>query len=210
MGNTNVDPKVYQLDVGVVKVTVEGLTPLVMNAWDEETAQEIEDIHGGKGGSKRAKRRPLDPQEEFERARYRDKDGNDLIKAAAFKEAMVSAIRNIDGLSMVGTRPVFWVDGNFLTIKAEEPEMVRDRVRYNNGRGATGNAYRPYYWPWEVNLKVTFRPSKITTEQLLYVLQEAGWVGVGAWRTECKGDKGRFQIKPGAVDITLPEEYRPS
>lgn len=67
-------------------------------------------------------------------------------------------------------------------------------------RKTTSIAYRACYEHWEADLPISYQENVITVEQLINILELAGYaVGVGAWRPQCRGQFGRFEIKKGVV-----------
>ena len=63
------------------------------------------------------------------------------------------------------------------------------------GMGSADIRYRPEFPVWETALTVTYIKSVISVEQLVSLIDYAGFsVGIGDWRPERNGDKGRFHL----------------
>lgn len=190
----NEAPVLYGLKIARLVVTVRGLTPLLVNRFPETA---IEQIEASQTGSARMKKAPRNPEVEFNNTRYLDDKGRDCLPAAAFKEAMVRAVSYIDGMAMTEARGAFFVDADLIPLRCSPPRMHKSRVVLN--RKTTSIAYRACYDEWEADLPISYQENVITAEQLINIIELAGYaVGVGAWRPQCKGQFGRFEIKKTA------------
>lgn len=196
----------------VIKVPIVGVSRLVCHAWEEKARKMMEDAQTGKA---RPKKEIRDPWMEFCSAAYwiggmpENPTQKDLQKAAfgfpavAFKKAIVSACRNVDGLTMTSLRGAIFVHGphvdplsghDLVEIRSSNPPEKRfDICRI--GMGTATPRYRPSFWPWSAMLEVEIT-SGLTAEQAIHLVEWAGFcVGVGENRPECQGgDWGRFRI----------------
>jgi len=180
----------YELDLQTIVVPIKGITPLLMNRFTDEVRQSIED--GQQGTAKRGKP-PRDPEGEFKAAQYRTESGDLYVPAVAFKESMIRAAK-ATGMAMVDARTAFHVVGEELPLVCTDPYMRTDRVVI--GRGTTSVAYRAAIEEWRVDVPIRFNARAISAEQLVNLLQLAGFgVGILAWRPECKGSMGMFEVK---------------
>lgn len=186
----NTEPRLYNLELGRMNITVVGITSLITNRFSPEVQKGIED--GQQGAAKRGKK-PKDPQAIFQRAIHRTDDGQPGVLAVAFKKAIVRAAKSCD-IPMTDARGYFQVLGTILPIRGSEPVMRADRVRLRGG--ALDIAYRPGYEKWEVDLEIVFNARTTSAEQLLNLVEVAGFgVGVGCWRPETDGNHGMFMVK---------------
>ncbi len=88
---------------GRLRIRVIGETPLIMHRWSEKAVKEMLDKQ--RGVKSLTKREAKDPQQDYEASMYRMPDGSGYaFPAVAFKSAMVSACREIDGLTMAQAR----------------------------------------------------------------------------------------------------------
>lgn len=186
--------KLYGLKIGKIVVTIRGTSPLLVNRFPETA---IEQIEASQTGSARTKKAPRDPEKEWNTTRYLDQHGRDCLPAAAFKESMVRAVSFIDGMPMTEARGAFFVDGDLIPLRCNPPYCHRSRVVLN--RKTTSIAYRACYEEWEADLPISYQENVITVEQLINIIELAGYaVGVGAWRPQCRGQFGRYEIKKTA------------
>lgn len=182
--------KLYDLEIGVASCTVKGLSPLLCNRFSAEVQASIEAAQ--QQAAKRGKA-PRNPEAEFKAALYICEDGTPGFPAIAFKKAMVRAAKG-SGMPMTDARGAFHVIGDLLPIRGSEPIMRSDRVVI--GRGTTSIAYRPQFTEWEIDVAIRFNKRAVSAEQLYNLLQVAGFaVGIGAWRPECDGSFGMFEVK---------------
>lgn len=157
---------------------------LVVHAFAEKAKQEIRDKQSKKAKEAKAAR---DPHAEFLAARCLDEQGRECVPITAVKKAIVTAATAFDDLTKVGLRQAVFVDS------ATEPGatalpicdhsgalavgvMREDAVTIGiNTRGLT---YRPAYAQWQFAVKIEFNSRIVSLEQLLALVDHAGW-GVG-------------------------------
>jgi hypothetical protein len=169
-----------------VELTLQGRpgSPLVIHAFAEKAKQEIRDKQQKK--AKKAKEQ-RDPQAEFMAARYVDAEGRECAPITALKKSIITAASAFDDLTKVGLRQALFVDSiavpGAALVPIETPDgraavgvMREDAVTIGiNTRGLT---YRPEYREWRVRVRIEFNPRLVSREQLLALVDQAGW-GVG-------------------------------
>jgi hypothetical protein len=176
------------VEVGIksVEVTLRGRhgSPLVIHAFAEKAKQEIRDKQQKK--AKKAKEQ-RDPEAEFRAARYLDDEGRECAPITALKKAIITAASAFDDLTKVGLRQAVFVDSVAVPGAALIPierhdgspavgVMREDAVTIGiNTRGLT---YRPEYKEWQLRIRIEFNPRLVSEEQLLALVDQAGW-GVG-------------------------------
>lgn len=177
---------------------------LVVHQFSEKAKAEIRAKQGKK--AKQAKE-ARDPIQEFEAAKYRNKDGAECVPVTAIKKAIVDAGTAMSDLKKVALRQAIFVsptvDRSSDLIPIETPdgspaigEMREDAVTI--GMGKRGLTYRPEYKEWMLRVTVEFNTRLISKEQLLALMTFAGW-GVGI----CEGRPqktsalgwGRFRVE---------------
>ena len=179
--------------INLQRATVEltGDSPLIVHAWSAKAKKEMLDKQMKRAkGPKVAK----DPERDYEDAFYRMDNGNPGFPTIAFKAAAVSAGgRFADGMKMTQLRGMFRIEGELVEIIGT-PTMREDMVRV--GMGTADIRYRPEFKEWSVKLPVQYNADAISLEQLVNLLNMAGFgVGVGEWRPEKDGQYGMFHVE---------------
>jgi hypothetical protein len=169
-------------------ITIQGISPLIVNAWSEKAKQMMRAKQTGAPKEKSFK----EPEEDFKASRYIDAQGRDCIPAVALKSCAVEA-GVICGVFKTTLRKAFFVIGELIPIEADEPIMREDMVRV--GQGVADIRYRACYQNWSVKIPVEFQPRMISAEQLFNLFDNGGYsVGIGEWRPEHDGQYGRFRV----------------
>lgn len=182
------------LDFKQMRVKVEGMTPLIVNKFSEKASQMMLDKQMKKATKgKEAK----NPDEQFEQSIYKFSDGKRTgFPAVGFKAAMVRGAKQL-GMAMTDSRGRFHVladEGDLVEIKGT-PEKRQDMVRL--ATGVADIRFRGEYKTWSATITITYNASVISEEQLLQILQLAGFAcGIGEWRPEksSSGSFGMFKI----------------
>ena len=181
------------LSIEQMSVSVKGISPLIMHKWSEKAIKMMLDKQMKKAVKGREKK---NPKEDVEACTYRDSDGDVCIPSNMFKQAIVGAVRNVEGLTMTIVRGALFVtgdkDGN---IKLKYGEMVprQDMVRVS--MGSADIRFRPEFRDWSATMTIQYNPQVISAEQIINLVNLAGFsVGICEWRPEKNGDFGRFQV----------------
>jgi len=184
-----------------LRVPILGTTPLIVHRFSEKAKRQMLDAMQGRKNPKSIK----NPEEEYEAAFYKFKDGGYGLPITAFKQATVGGARFYSGVTMrelkqyVFFRGEVGVDGQSLARINGQPRMREDVVRV--GRGGTDLRYRPEFVEWRTDLLVTYVTSSLTKQSVLSLIDAGGMgVGVGEWRPERDGDFGTYRIDP---DLTV-------
>lgn len=175
-------------EVGIksIDLTLRGRqgSPLVVHAFAEKAKQEIRDKQQKKAKKAKEERKP---QEEFLAARYVDARGRECAPITALKKAIITAATAFDDLTKVALRQAIFVDpiespGSLLVpIEKHDGSPAVGRMREDAvtiGINTRGLAYRPEYPEWQLRVRVEFNPRLVSQEQLLALVDQAGW-GVG-------------------------------
>ncbi len=169
-----------------VNIHVEGVSSLICHRWTEKAKKQILDKHMKKAQKGHEVK---NPQQDYEDSLYRTEDGYGF-PAVAFKAAAIRAGKQL-GLVMADLRTWFHVSGELVEINGE-PRMREDMVRVQQ---TTDIRYRGEFPEWSAAIPVLLDESKLSVEQLVNLFTGAGFgVGVGEWRPEKNGDKGRFRV----------------
>lgn len=187
-----------------LKVEIHGASPLLVHQFGSEARRKIEAKQQGEQLGGREKR---DPEAEWKDSLYTFPGDKVLspgcrygFKAIAFKKALVSACRFIEGFPMTIARGAFFVKADS---EARVPGLVRiigtPKRHDDMVRTATKVAmprYRGVFEEWSAVLEIDFDPNNISDVMLLGLIQRAGFhVGVGESRPEQNGNElGQFTV----------------
>ena len=197
------------LNKSVVKVAIEGETPIIFHQFGEKAKKHIQELESQAVNSKMRKPRGEESiNDEYKCSLYVTKDGYIGFPARNIKNAMVRAAKQV-GIAMTDIKSLFFVhsdDGELVCVrrkgeklradKMDNCEMREDRVRV--GHGQTTMRYRAMMREWDIDLRITFEADLLTPETIVNLLQRAGMGGLGEWRPTAPknpGDFGRFTIK---------------
>lgn len=178
-------------------IPILGVTPLIMHAWSEKALNMMREKQAG--NRSRKKLDPKVPEEEAEAATYRLPDGRAGMPATAFKSAVVGASRLFDGLTLVETKQLLFIEGEGVDqlVAIDGDSYIREDTP-RIGMGTTDLRYRPCFPEWKAALKVTFVPQRIDLESILNLVNAAGLGGIGEWRPSAPksltGTFGRFEV----------------
>lgn len=195
-----------QLKVGSLSLTLIGDSPLVVHAWSVKAKREMLDKQMKKA---KAKKEAKDPVKDFQDSMYRLPDGGYGFPSVAFKNAAVTAVTSVSGVTKVAARQAFHVIGeavdvvgafegvrmraNLARVTGSDPRMREDMVRV--GMGTADLRYRAEFWPWNAEVLIRFNENTLSPEQVLNLFSTAGFaVGIGEWRPERDGEFGMFHV----------------
>jgi hypothetical protein len=134
--------------------------------------------------------------------------GHPALPTIAFKAAVVSAARQISGITMTQLRGTFHTLGDLARVDGEWYQR-EDMVRLN---GTTADLrYRPAFPNWSCDIDVRLNEPTLSVAQLWHLANQAGFsVGLLEWRTERDGPYGQFHVQHvWAIDPRTREVLQP-
>ena len=174
-----------------------GETELITHPFPEKAKKMIGDKVKGLPVKTKEKR---SPEEEYKASFYYTADNKPAIPAIGIKNALVNACRSIPDLAMTEARGRFHILGDsegMIPIESDPPYMREDMVRI--GQGSADIRWRPGFRNWSCEFMIDYNASVITIEQLLKLVEIAGYsVGLCEWRPEKNGPYGRFRVATDA------------
>jgi hypothetical protein len=183
-----------------LRVPVLGTAPLIVHRFADKAKRQMLDAMQGRKSPKE----PKNPQQEYEAAFYRLKDGAAGFPVIAFKQATIGAARFYGkDITMTALKQYLFFrgeigsDGQQLARLDGEPRMREDVVRVGRGGSGADLRYRPEFPEWTTVLEVVFVKSVITRGSVLSLIDAGGMgVGVGEWRPEKDGAFGTYRVDP--------------
>jgi len=193
------------LSVGIknIDLVLRGMpgSPLVMHAFSEKVKKEIRDKQQKKARKTKEERNPA---LEAEEAKYKNEKGHECVPIAAVKKSIINAATAFDDLTKVGLRQALFVNpsdgpGQFVPIETHDGNPAIGAMREDAvtiGISTRGLAYRPEYKEWQIRINVEFNSRLVSEEQLLALIDQAGWgVGIGEGRPEKSSALGWGRFK---------------
>ena len=201
---------IRELSVKTLDVSIRGISPLVIRAWDQKTAQQLADK--ARGIKAPRSRENVDPEAVWNGARYISLDGWDGIPCGAFRAALIDAVSCVDvpktEFSMTQAKKTIFVlpdgidklSGRDLVRIYGTPEKFA--IMQPTSGGGPYMSYRPLYRQWSCKLRIQFNAARIDLQGVLNLTAIAGYfVGVGEHRPSAPesktGTNGRWQIVSG-------------
>ena len=188
-------------------ITIKGVSPLIVNNFNEKSRQQILDAQ-----MKKTKEKVLrNPFEDFMRAcywltpmpdKFTEESFEKALKEGAkfgfpakgIKASIVSgAYRNGMTKDKVSLYGAFLIPEELIEIKYEDLEMREDYVRI--AHGGTDVRFRPEFKNWSMTFKIQYNDNVYSLEQLINFINLGGFsCGLGEMRTEKGGNFGSYQV----------------
>lgn len=188
-----------------IKVAIEGTNSLIVHNFGEKSRRQIRDKQGGKARATKTKT-VREPEKEYESSKYKwtrpDGEVVDAFPSISLKKGMVDAGYRYASLTKADLRGDLHVDEEFTEILGkpddgtEWPVMREDVVRLAGVGQPADLRYRAEYWPWSMMVSVTYKPDRLTPEQIVNILSHMGFSGgLGELRPQKSGDDhGTFRV----------------
>lgn len=193
--------------MGRIRVKIVGQTPMLSNRKTEEMEEEFLAKYSGKPGAdlKVGKRKERIPEKEFLASRHMIDSKRHGFPPLAIKQAMISACRMTDGITMTAAKPLFRVESDEPSglVPLEFKKCVLD-ARWGRLNGKIPwMIYRARYEKWSMVFEIVFNNDRIDVDSILSLLSLAGHVGIGANRPECEGGNGSFAVDSVISYVTM-------
>ena len=191
-----------------VEITIEGVSPLIVNNFNEKSRRQILDTQMKKTKEKEV-RNPIEDgiracywltpmpeeftQEAFDKAL---KEGARFgFPAKGIKASIVSgAYRNKMTPDKVSLYGAFLIPEELIEIKYENMHIREDYVRI--AHGGTDVRFRPEFDNWSMTFKMQYNENSYSLEQLLNFINLGGFsCGLGEQRVEKGGNNGSYKVK---------------
>jgi hypothetical protein len=184
------------IDVKEMRVQINGVTPLLMDRFSEETEQAILDKQTGI--TKSAKKKVRNIQKEIEDAVHKTNKGKIGFPVAGFKRGMMEATSFVGDkffskkLIAGAVKIVNGVDG-LVPIKYKKKDELKHNIC-----GQT--KFTPQFHGWSCELRIRFDANNIAPTDIVKTLNYAGFYsGIGSWRPKGRdggsGEFGCYEVK---------------
>ena len=200
--------KVLPVKISETEITIEGVSPLIVNNFSEKSRQQILDAQQKKTKVKEVR----NPIEDFMRANYWLTPMPEEFTEEAFDKALKQgarfgfpakgikasiasgAYRNGMTKDKVSLYGAFLIPEELVEIKYEELVMRNDYVRI--AHGGTDVRFRPEFRKWSMTFKIQYNENCYSLEQIINFINLGGFsCGLGEMRTEKGGNFGSYKVK---------------
>jgi hypothetical protein len=205
----------------LIRVFNDNLTPRIDHNWTLKAIEQMlqtQILNLSTEKEKKKLRKPRDPWEDFLGALYVHRGGGFGFPAVAMKNAMITAISEVAGVSQTRARRAFFIfgrGGDASLIQARGWPYARlDNVEINAQHGKkSGTAdlrIRPEFREWTAEFEVEYLPKMIDLPNLTELVQMAGMIcGIGGWRIERGGNFGAFRLPDSDEEFNAFAEKLP-
>jgi len=195
-----------KVEIVVIDVRLKGVTPLMMDRFTDEAAQQITDSDVKKvmTGKK------FTPEQICKKALYVDEKGNPAIPSVNVHSMLVEAgyLVKVNG-KQATTQSHSWIPGGLTVLGVWNPVLAKNngrkvkpkwnitgmKVVNQKTRGAV-MVYRPVFYTWELGFKVQVDPEIFDEAFVRRLVDVCGkQIGLGSWRPYKKGPYGKFRVE---------------
>lgn len=182
------------INAKLMKITIEGTSPLIQHKWSEKALRQMRE----KGEGKKTKsREPRNPEKEAADATYLTTDGKYGLPLLAIKASLISAAHKDIGIEKTLIRKGIFIKGDssmIVQMKCNKPIVREDCVTV--GMGSADLRYRPQFDNWSADLSIEYDADLLQPQDIVNLIDRAGFgVGIGEWRPEKGGEMGRFRVR---------------
>jgi len=184
-----------KLELGFLKVRILGSSPYMPEPMDMAVLERYNSIKAKKSYTK-----DDIPEEEKVKAKfYYDEKGKPGIPSRAFYNSMIRASSYLFEIKQGGMRNIkegVTVLGEVVPLKFKKQKILTHWGRTSGMKGSPRKIMRNAFYEWEVTLEIQYNKANLSAEQIINVLNWAGFhIGVGGFRKEKTGNFGAFTVK---------------
>ena len=188
----NIEP----LNLEVLKVTIIGKRPLLMDKFPDEVKQGILDKQTGMSKSNKKKTRNL--KLEVERAVHKTAKGKIGFPEVGFKRGMMECTSFVGDKFfskklIQGAVQIMNAEDGLILIKYKKRDVLQHNIQHNV-------KFTPQFHDWTCELMISYDANNISPSDIVKLLDYAGhYVGIGAWRPKGggggSGTFGMYEVK---------------
>lgn len=183
------------LKIGVLKLKIVGKTDYMPEPMDEAVLERYNKLKSNQVAEKDS----LSEEEKVKVKYYYTADGKKGIPSRAFYNAMIRASSYFFDISMGGMRNFkegVNVPEEILPLTYKSEKVLEHWGRMSGRTRAPRKILRNAFKDWSCNLTIEFDQVNLSAEQIINVLNYAGFkIGVGAFRKEKSGNYGSFSVE---------------
>lgn len=177
-----------------MKLKIRGLTPLLQEKMDMSVVEKYDKKKGKKILGNDDDRVEMEKVES--KIHYTD-DGNVGFPASGFAKGMVEVAPYLD-LDKKRIRGSIRVLGNIIPINFKQQVLNKSWGKTSGITRSPRKIIRPAFIDWSCELVIQFNKNTISAEQIVNLLNYAGFhMGLGGWRPEKGGSYGQYEVVGG-------------
>ena len=183
--------EIKELHKEEIEVSINGITPLLMEKMD----MCVVEFYDGKKGKKGVQKDNRTEQEKVEKKIHCDREGNPIIPSNMFMRCLEEVAPYIEGLDKKR------IKGSVRFVTTEIPLRYTDQTinkTYGKTSGITKSPrliLRPQFNEWSCKFKIIYNAGLVSVEQIFNAFNIAGFnIGIGGWRPISGGDYGQFEV----------------
>jgi hypothetical protein len=186
-----------KLELGTIKVKIVGDSPYLPEPMDMAVLERYNKIKSKQNYSKD----DISEEEKVKAKFYYTEDGKKGIPSRAFYNSMIRASSYLFDIKQGGMRNIkegVTVLGDILPLKSKKEKIITHWGRTSGMKGSPRKIMRNAFENWTVTLEIQYNKANLSSEQLINVLNWAGFhIGVGGFRKEKTGNFGSFHVDLG-------------
>ena len=183
-----------KLDIGTVKLTIVGDSPYLPEPMDMAVLEKYNKIRSKQSYTKD----DISEEEKVKAKLYTTDDGKPGIPARAIYNSMIRGSSYLFDIKQGGMRNIkegVTLVGDILPLKFKKQRVVTHWGRTSGMKGSPRKIMRNAFDDWSVEITVQFNKANLSAEQIVNVLNWAGFhIGVGGFRKEKTGNFGAFHV----------------
>ena len=183
-----------KLDIGTLKLTIVGDSPYMPEPMDMAVLEKYNKIKSKQNYSKD----DISEEEKVKAKFYYTEDEKVGIPARAVYNSMIRASSYLFDIKQGGMRNIkegVTLVGDILPLKFKKQKVLTHWGRTSGMKGSPRKIMRNAFEDWSVELTIQFNKANLSAEQIVNVLNWAGFhIGVGGFRKEKTGNFGAFHI----------------
>jgi len=183
-----------KLEIGTVKLTIVGDSPYMPEPMDMAVLEKYNKIKSKQSYTKD----DISEEEKVKAKFYYTEDEKYGIPARAIYNSMIRASSYLFDIKQGGMRNIkegVTIVGDILPLKFKKQKVLTHWGRTSGMKGSPRKIMRNAFEDWSVEVAVQFNKANLSAEQIVNVLNWAGFhIGVGGFRKEKTGNFGAFHI----------------
>lgn len=183
------------LELGTLKIKVVGDSPYLPEPMDMQVLERYNQIKS----KQNYKKDDISEEEKVKAKFYIDENGKNGIPTRAFYNSMIRGSSYLFDIKQGGMRNIregVTIMGDIVPLNFKKQSVVTHWGRTSGMKGSPRKIMRNAFHNWSVELNVQYNKNNLSAEQIINVLNWAGFhIGVGGFRKEKTGNFGQYHVE---------------